>query len=179
MITRSRATSGNCACICKCTARGNDEQYEQPAHVHFCKTRFFSTGRAQRHHGHGDHRVIIGPSCGRAARPRRDDGIRGQPLGHLPAGPGTRGIRVWNPDSDFQVRSRYHIIWNLAKTRYRDMMSRYRYIPILNPISESRVGPPAGYYDSRLSANPVSIITPFKLYYDNKCYKGKQPEGVS
>ncbi len=26
-------------------------------------------------------------------------------------------------------------IWNLAETRYRDMMSRYRYIPILNPIS--------------------------------------------
>ncbi len=27
------------------------------------------------------------------------------------------------------------IIWNLAKTRYWDMMSRYQYIPILNPIS--------------------------------------------
>ncbi len=28
-------------------------------------------------------------------------------------------------------------IWNLAKTRYRDMMSRYRYIPILNLFGTS------------------------------------------
>ncbi len=39
----------------------------------------------------------------------------------------------------FQVSSsrvRFQVtIWNLGKTRYRYMMSRYRYFPILNPIS--------------------------------------------
>jgi hypothetical protein len=77
--------------------------------------------------------------------------------------------------------STYHFIPHLepCQTRYRDMMSRYRYIPILNPISGTILQiPDIGYFP--ISGIPISGHTRYRESLYRECpYIGNPNIGIN